>query len=151
MNELVSKEDLLRYQLISGAIMLGIITFALVSYFISPISELDNQVKKILSFAVPLIVIAGYFIAKRVHEAKLEKIKSSPEESRHAEYLVAMVFYLALLEFTAIIACVATMLTGDTIYLWLVAIILFAMLIKFPTKDRIMDIMRKRGLYNYKM
>lgn len=135
------KQSLLQVKILHGALFAGIVLFVgvciAVQEFINMSDQLavlpEQSVFLILLIAAALLFLSNFFYKKRT--AVIEKSLSLEERLHH--YRTAALLRVALIETAALSVGIGYLLSGDMIYLLIMAIPLVYFVYTFP-KDEVM-------------
>lgn len=137
--EMLRAIKILFYTLIAGMIMFTVIVFAL--NFLQEPSLTDKSVARILFTAVLFIAAASLTAAANLYKKRITAAQSFglPLVEKLNIYRAALIVYLALCEGAGLFAVIVYFLTGNKLLLAVIALVLLAMLLKRPEKQRIFN------------
>jgi divalent metal cation (Fe/Co/Zn/Cd) transporter len=128
--------------LISGLIIFSIVAFG-INYTQGKLID-DKDAENLLLIIVSLMTVACYATAGRQYKRKLqtplEQTLTVPKKLDY--YQNALIIYLALCEVAGISGIIGFILTGNYLFLIIVALMIIAMIAKTPSKKKIVHDLR---------
>lgn len=138
-----SNEYLRGLRIFTIALMAGVVLFSIIVFLMPYIDPVKSDHLKPYSTIVFLVVsvfaLGCLFIGRLIFNRKLESIRNSGRdvEEKLNLYRTAFISYLATCEFPAIVGIICYMLTENYWLLIIPTLILIAMAMKFPSKERL--------------
>ncbi|MFD1294290.1 hypothetical protein ACFQ5N_10620 [Lutibacter holmesii] len=132
-----SKNFIKSLQIIHIFLLIGVLGFSgYVSYTLKEELFFSYQEDKAFLFLAIIIAYIGNLSSKFIYAKLLNKI---PEKAslpkKGAKFSTAHIFRMALLEFPALLCVIFVLYTNNSFYFILVGILVFLMLVSFPTKS----------------
>lgn len=124
-------------QIIYGALIGGIAVFTIVVFTLidNPTYEIDSN--DIFTIVVPLFAIGGVFLSNFLYQSFINKIpRTASLNSKLVQYQTATLIKGACLEAPALLAVVATFLSGNIIFLGIALLLVVFMYLKFPKREK---------------
>ena len=121
------------------ALVAGIVFFALISVFLqfSGFGTVGQEISNGLLIFVPAFAFIGIFLSNFLFKKKLYGINVKPTlKEKMEDYRSALIIKFALIEGPSFFTVVAFLLTGNYIYLGIIAILIIVFLIHAPNKSK---------------
>ena len=131
------KNRLRKLNLIIYAMISGVTIFIIVSVFLrytGVFYTIDYKLDEIFKFLVPVFVFAGYLLGKTLFKIQLRKV--APDQDlliKFNNYQIGTIVQSALLEVPGILAVIAFLFTGRSLYIGFAILSIFAMYFSRPT------------------
>ncbi len=114
--------------------LLLFLAIAVLLSFIAPHHTENIRLIKISSFVIPTIVVLGFLCSKTLFKRKLEKLKYENDLKLKMEgYRSALIIKYLSLKVPAFIAILASILTGEMIFLTLSVLLILMLFIEKPS------------------
>lgn len=137
-----TKAFLLKLNLVYSAQVMTILIVGSFAYFQSLGKEQsgNDSFSEIMTFIVPAALVAGLFTGYFVFKIMLKKISLNAAFRKKLHiYQIAVIVRSACMEAPALLGCVATFVTGATVFLNYPAALLFVFFILRPTAESIIS------------
>lgn len=137
-----TKSFLLNITIIYSALTMTILIFTGVSYLLVTNQSVspDASLSDLLMVIVPAVVIVGFISGYFIYKIFLGRVSSSAAlRTKLMTYQQALLIRSACLEFPAMFAGVATIITGELIFLYYSSAILFVFFALRPTASAIIN------------
>lgn len=124
-------------QFIYLSFMFAVVSFSVVAYFLieNQIFTIDNS--DIFTIVVPIVAISSIFLSNWLYQKTVCKsTKTDDLRSKLATYQTATIIKGAILESAALLATVATFVSGNVAFLIVTFIVVIIMYVKFPKKEK---------------
>jgi hypothetical protein len=129
-NEMIKKMNLIFFALMSGIFMFLLISLYLVEVTKAPTS---SEVGSTLLMVVPFIAISCSLAAYFLSNSMLKKARTASNETKIAQYQSAYLVRYSLLEGPSIFSIVGYYLSGNRLFLVILAIVWAVMAINKPS------------------
>jgi hypothetical protein len=129
-------------KIIHIALVVGVVFFTLVSVLlqIQGFDTIGQEIDNVLLIVVPIFALFGIFASNLVFKKKLNGIrKKSNLKEKMEEYRSALIIKLALIEGPSFFAVVSYLLTGNSIYLGILLLLIIVFLIYTPNKTKLIN------------
>lgn len=136
-----AKDYLLRLTILSTAMLISQMIFALAMFFTSlPLGEINTDMLFVFWIVVPATTLGGIGISFFMFNLKLKDVHNALAlENKLSGYTAALILRFALLEGPSFIATVAFMMTGAVYFLAVPLLITILMLVFYPNKKRVLQ------------
>jgi hypothetical protein len=126
--------------LLIGVLLMLIIAVGLIK-FGGKLSQFDDSFDNILLFIAGVVAVMCVLRAFSGYRKRLNTVDISTAnfDVKFNSYRAAMIFYLALCEGPALLAVIAFMLTGNYWFVMITLVMLAAMFVKRPTKEKVIN------------
>lgn len=137
-------------QILIAALMMGLLSASIVMTLLRVIGHTPpaSGLTSTLALIVPALLVVtfgvGLFLSRTLLNQAKQQWESLPEPKDAAafsmpKYEVVTILRGALLEGPGLVAAIATMLTGEFLFLIVPGFSLIALAANFPSKDRVLD------------
>jgi hypothetical protein len=123
------------------SLVAGLVLFALIVFFLNSIDALGNNttdLKNTFLLLIPVFVVGGLIASRVAFRKRLETIdRSSGLSTKLSDYRSALIVQFALLEGPAMLATIASLVTGEMLFLLFTVFIIGYFLTAIPGKEKI--------------
>lgn len=136
-----AKDYLLRLTILSTAMLVSQMIFALAIFFTSlPLAEINTDMLFVFWILVPATTLGGIGISFFMFNLKLKEVHNAASlEGKLSAYTIALILRFAFLEAPSFIATIAFMLTGAVYFLAVPILVTGLILAFYPNKKRVVQ------------
>ncbi len=129
------KDNFKNLQIIFLGLLIGQITFAVVANFM--IADIAVNDTEVLIYIVPIVIISSIFLGNSIFNANRKKVvaQQGSIEEKFTAYRTSAIVRWGMLEFGTLLAVVAAIIEGKTIYFAMFAIALLFFATTRPSVD----------------
>ena len=130
--------------LIVGAQALALATFALVVLLIeSPSQPMDPEQASLFQYMAIGLLIAGLVLSQLVPKQIIGKVSPSlPFKQRVPKYFTMVIFRIACLEMPGLFVCAIAFISGQTMYVYAVPLLLLVFYLYRPRKEELIELLK---------
>jgi uncharacterized membrane protein len=138
------REDFKAIRILFMAMVAGIVLFLTVALIINTLQGAflkNEQVENILLTTALIISVAALFVGDGLYRKRSRLVKDStrPMTKKITDYRAALILVLALAEFPALLSIISFLITGNSLFIAIVAVIIAFILKKVPTKNKVAE------------
>lgn len=121
------------------SLIVGLVFFMLVSFFLNLSGEIQiPEVHEIFKIVAPSVVLLAFIVSKMIYRQKIASLQEIPSiTDKLNKFRSLMIIRNAILEGAGFLSIIGYMLTGNLLYAGLGLLVIFYMLILFPSKQRV--------------
>ena len=134
--EITSKEYFRSLKIMFYAMIMGVIIFALVSFFLQQ-NGYGKREMDVFKYIVPLFIIGGIIVGNLLFKKQLNVALNKIDLlDKLINYRSALIIRYAFLEGSAFFAIVVYLVTGGMLFLWLAIIPILSFLLIIPSIEK---------------
>jgi hypothetical protein len=140
---ITSRQYLLQLNIIYGAQALTLVTFGTISFALRPKENPDPEFSTILHYALAALLILSLFGAHFIFKLVIDGVdQGMPLGKKLQKFLTAMLIRVAFLEASGLFSGVVILLTGSTIPLIVLALVILLLYFFRPTISQLTQELR---------
>jgi hypothetical protein len=144
MNQTTVKEYLRSVSILHIALMTGLCLLALITVlftYINPIEVSNEWLRRVLLVVIPLSAVGSFVVGAGMYKRRRVALQQSadPLSKKMETYRGHLIFFYAMLEAPALLAITGFWLTGNYLFLTIIAFSFFLFILHKPSKEKLAE------------